>query len=149
MKKFSNIIEKYQIDRSLLWIEITEDSLSENNALIRENALACRKKGVRIVLDDFGSGYTSLSDLCDFTVDCVKIDRHIIQKSVEPTGKKLLKGICRLAHEMDIKVLCEGVETEEENAAMEDIECEYIQGFYYSRVYPKEYAMESLNLENI
>ena len=55
----------------------------------------------------------------------------------------------RLAHEMDIKVLCEGVETEEENAAMEDIECEYIQGFYYSRVYPKEYAMESLNLENI
>ena len=116
---------------------------------VRENALACRKKGVRIVLDDFGSGYTSLSDLCDFTVDCVKIDRHIIQKSVEPTGKKLLKGICRLAHEMDIKVLCEGVETEEENVAMEDIECEYIQGFYYSRVYPKEYAMESLNLENI
>ena len=149
LKKFSNIIEKYQIDRSLLWIEITEDSLGENNALIRENALACRKKGVRIVLDDFGSVYTSLSDLCDFTVDCVKIDRHIIQKSVEPTGKKLLKGICRLAHEMDIKVLCEGVETEEENAAMEDIECEYIQGFYYSRVYPKEYAMESLNLENI
>ena len=142
LNNFINIIERYQIDRSLLWIEITEDSLGENNALIRENALACREMGVRIVLDDFGSGYTSLSDLCEFPVDCVKIDRHIIQKSVEPTGKKLLKGICRLAHELNIEVLCEGVETEEENTAMEDIDCEYIQGFYYSRVFPKEYAME-------
>ena len=78
----------------------------------------------------------------------MKIDRHIIQKSVEPTGKKLLKGICRLAHEMDIKVLCEGVETEEENAAMEDIECEYIQGFFYSKPLPKDEFVEFIRKEN-
>lgn len=142
LEKFTKIVDQYPIDNRMLWIEITEDALGENSDLIRENALACRKKGFRIILDDFGSGYTSLNDLCDFSVDCVKIDRHIVQKSVDPTGKRLLKGICRLAHEMDIEVLCEGVETEEENNAMKDIECEYIQGFYYSRVFPKEYAME-------
>ena len=81
-------------------------------------------------------------DLCDYPLDCVKIDSSIVIRSVEPRGMELLSGICRLAHEMKMHVLCEGVETEEENSRIGKLSCEYIQGYYYSRVFPKEHAME-------
>ena len=141
-EKFREIVEKYEFSHDKLWLEITEDSLSEKDVFIRKNLIECSKMGFFIVLDDFGSGYSSLRDLCDYPIDYVKIDRMIIQKSAEPAGMKLLKGLCRLAHEMDMKVLCEGVETEEENRRTEKVSCEYIQGFYYSKVFPKEHAME-------
>ena len=141
-EKFQEIVEKYEFAHEKLWLEITEDSLAENDVFIRKNVIECSKMGFFIVLDDFGSGYSSLRDLCDYPIDCVKIDRIIIQKSAQPAVMKLLKGICRLAHEMDMKVLCEGVETEEENKRVDKANCEYIQGFYYSKVFPGEHAME-------
>ena len=139
---FQKVVEKYEFRHDRLRIEITEDSLAENDALIRRNIAQCSKMGFFIVLDDFGSGYSSLMDLCDYPLDCVKIDRSIVIRSVEPRGMELLSGICRLAHEMKMHVLCEGVETEEENSRIGKLSCEYIQGYYYSRVFPKEHAME-------
>lgn len=136
------IVNKYKFNYERLWIEITEDSLADSDITMCKNISECRKMGFFIVLDDLGSGYSSLRDLCDYPLDCVKIDRIIIEKSSMTRGMKLLNGICRLTHEMDIKVVCEGVETEEENKRIETSACEYIQGYYYSGVFPKENAME-------
>ena len=81
-----------------------------------------------------------MSDLCDYPIDIVKIDRHIIAKSVTERGNALLCGITKLAHDLGIKVLCEGVETENENTNAINSGCDYIQGYYYSQVYPKTEA---------
>ncbi|MGN0114736.1 MAG: EAL domain-containing protein [Acutalibacteraceae bacterium] len=139
-KRFSEITDRYSFDHSQLIIELTEDSLADNNVRAFQNVLYCQKQGFRIALDDLGSGYSSFSDLCDYPIDIVKIDRHIIAKSVTERGNALLCGITKLAHDLGIKVLCEGVETENENANVIDSDCDYIQGFYYSKVYPKSAA---------
>ena len=89
-------------------------------------------------LDDLGSGYTSLANLCDYPIDVVKIDRDILLKTELENGKKLFAGIIALAHNMDIKVICEGVETEEQNALVSTSDCDYVQGWYYSKALPLE-----------
>lgn len=141
LDEFTKIVSGYEFDHKKLWMEITEDSFSDNDQQILENIRECKQMGFFIVLDDFGSGYSSLKDLCDYPIDCVKIDHSIIRKSVQPRGMALLNGICRLAHDMKLKVLFEGVETEEENRAVAEASGEYIQGYYYSHPLPQEHAM--------
>lgn len=139
-KRFSEITDRYSFDHSRLIIELTEDSLADNNVRAFQNVIYCQKQGFQVALDDLGSGYSSLSDLCDYPIDIVKIDRHIIAKSVTERGNALLCGITKLAHDLGIKVLCEGVETENENTNAINSGCDYIQGYYYSQVYPKTEA---------
>lgn len=142
MTRFHSIVNNYHFDHRRLIIELTEDSLSDNMALAYQNVLACKKDGFRIALDDLGSGYSSLSDLCDYPIDIIKIDRHIVAKSSTDRGSLLLRGLITLAHDLGVKVLCEGVETIEENQRVLNNGCDFIQGFYYSRVMPKNNAMD-------
>ena len=91
-----------------------------------------------VYLDDLGSGYTSLSNLCDYPIDVVKIDRDILLKSNTFKGKALFCGIVALVHNMDISAICEGVETEEQNTLVLQSDCDYIQGWYYAKALPLE-----------
>ena len=91
-------------------------------------------------LDDFGNGYTSLDDLCDYPVDIIKIDRHFVLKTLSGRGHSLLQGIVNTAHELGTRVLCEGIETDTQDENVKKANCDYIQGFYYSRVLPIEEA---------
>ena len=136
--RFEETVNRYAFDRNKLIIELTEDSLADNKAVAYQNILACKNSGFKIALDDFGSGYSSFSDLCDYPIDLIKIDRHIVVKSITPRGNALLRGIIKLAHDLGIKVLCEGVETEKENINSINADCDYIQGYYYSHVLPQE-----------
>jgi EAL domain-containing protein (putative c-di-GMP-specific phosphodiesterase class I) len=92
--------------------------------------------GFRIYLDDLGSGYTSLSNLCDYPIDVVKIDRGILLKSDTLRGESLFHGIVALAHRMEIRAVCEGVETEEQNTLVTKSDCDFIQGWYYTKALP-------------
>ena len=92
--------------------------------------------GFRIYLDDLGSGYTSFSNLCDYPIDVVKIDREILLKTDTPKGKALFGGIVNLAHKLDMAGICEGVETEEQNTLVSQSDCDYIQGWYYAKAMP-------------
>lgn len=139
-KRFSEITSRYSFEHSKLIIELTEDSLADNNSRALQNVLFCKNHGFKIALDDLGNGYSSLSDLCDYPIDIVKIDRHIIVKSTTERGNALLCGVTMLAHNLGIKVLCEGVESETENENAIKSGCDYIQGFYYSHVFPKSEA---------
>jgi EAL domain-containing protein (putative c-di-GMP-specific phosphodiesterase class I) len=82
-------------------------------------------------LDDLGNGYSSLQDLCDYPIDIIKIDRHILLKSTTPKGNVLLQELTKLGHELGMKVLCEGVESEAEKERVCEAGCDFIQGFYY------------------
>lgn len=138
LSRFNETVNKYSFERDKLVIELTEDSLADDKAVAYKNILECKKAGFEIALDDFGSGYSSFSDLCDYPIDIIKIDRHIVAKTATPRGNALLRGITKLAHDLGIKVLCEGVETEKENINSINADCDYIQGYYYFRVLPQE-----------
>lgn len=139
-RRLEDIAGKYDFPRRLLVIEITEDSLVEKSDVIHKNISDCKKRGYRFALDDFGSGYSSFNDLYEYPVDIIKIDRRIISQSVTERGSALLKGISALVHSFDIAVLCEGVETEDEFKMAKSVGCEYVQGFYSSRVLPYDEA---------
>lgn len=138
IEKIKAICEKYDFDRSNVCIEITEEAIEKNVENALSNIEECKKLGFRIALDDLGRGYTSLSNLCDYPIDIVKIDRDILLKADTERGRALLEGIIELAHKLGLKVVCEGIETEEQRAFVIKAGCDYIQGFYYFRPMPKE-----------
>ena len=131
--KIKNIAEKYNFDRNKLIIEITEDSIEKNLDIAMTNIMKVKELGFRIALDDIGSGYTSLISLCEYPIDVVKLDRDILLHTEEPRGEKLFFGIIALAHKLNLEVVCEGVETEKQNTLVSESECDYIQGWYYSK----------------
>ncbi len=140
--RLREIVKKYDFDYNNLVFEITEDSLVDNQTITYRNILDCQTAGFRIALDDLGNGFSSFKDLCDYPIDLVKVDRHIISKAVTDRGFALIKGLSHLAEELDIELLFEGVETEEENEILSRCTCTYIQGYYYSHVFPLNQAMD-------
>ena len=104
------------------------------------NITKAKEYGFRIALDDIGSGYTSFISLCEYPIDVVKIDRQILLLAGAEKGKKLFMGIVSLAHYLNLKVVCEGVETEEQNQLVSESDCDYIQGWYYTKALPEKDA---------
>ena len=135
LERIKEISSKYIFEKSRLIIEITEDAIEKNFENAMNNIMDCKKMGFKIALDDIGCGYTSLINLCDYPIDIVKIDRDILLKTDKKNGKELFNGIIALAHNLNLKVVGEGVETEEQAALVGNSECDLIQGFYYSTVF--------------
>jgi len=136
--KLKMISDSYKFDRTKLAIEITEDAIEKDRETATKNVMLCKELNFKIYLDDLGSGYTSLANLCDYPIDVVKIDRDILLKTDTKRGKDLFSGIISLAHSLNIGVICEGVETDEQNALVSESDCDYIQGWYYSKALPLE-----------
>ena len=140
--KIKKIADKYDFCRKNLLIEITEDSTERNIKTATENVSKVKELGFRVALDDVGRGYTSLMCLCEYPVDIVKVDRDILLLAKDERGRKLLFGIIRLAHYLNLEVVCEGVETEEQNSMVLEGGCDYIQGWYYSKALSEQKAEE-------
>lgn len=140
LPKLKKIAGQYDFDHERLVIEITEDVMEDNKEKAFENISRCKEMGFGIALDDAGSGYTSFSDLREYPIDVVKIDRSILQGAATERGAALLKGMIALVHCMEMKVLCEGVETEEQAALLRRLDCDYIQGYYFYRALPRKEA---------
>jgi len=138
--KIKDIAERYEFDRSKLIMEITEDAIEKNLDVARDNIIKAKKLGFSIALDDIGSGYTSLISLCEYPIDVVKIDRDVLLLSDRESGKKLFLGIISLIHSLNLKIVCEGVEAEEQNTLVSASDCDYIQGWYYSKALPETLA---------
>lgn len=136
--RLTMISDAYDFDRAKLSIEITEDAIEKDRDTARSNVTKCKELGFRVYLDDLGSGYTSLANLCDYPIDVVKIDRDILLKTDSQKGRDLFTGIVALAHSLNIKVICEGVETPEQNTLVTRSKCDYIQGWYYAKALPLE-----------
>lgn len=132
------IVERYDVDYSCIAVEILEDkSLNEEEkSIMTENLSRLKKKGVLILLDDFGKGYTSFGDLTDFDINIVKIDKSITQNAINQAGFVILKNIIQTAHDLGFKTLCEGIETEEHRKAVVDAGCDILQGYYFYRPMP-------------
>ena len=146
VSKIKEIADRYDFDRTKLLIEITEDSIEKNLDIAMSNIRKIKELGFRIALDDIGSGYTSLMNLCEYPIDVVKLDRSVLLLTNGERGRKLFWGIISLAHYLNLTVVCEGVETDEQNNLVTESDCDYIQGWYYSKALP-EFAAETFARE--
>ena len=137
-EKIISIAKKYDLNFSCLAVEILEDKnvSGEARKQMIDNLSTLKDKGISILLDDFGSGYTTFGDLQNLDISIVKIDKAITQNSVTDTGFIILKNIIRTAQDIGFKALCEGVETKEQEDAAIKAGCDFLQGFYYYRPMP-------------
>lgn len=136
--QINNIIHEHGIDSSCIAIEILEDqnlNAGESGIMI-ENLKRLREIGFMILLDDFGKGYTSFGDLTKFSVNIIKIDKTITHEAMTETGFIILKNIINTAHDLGLKTLCEGIETEEHRQRVVEANCDMMQGYYFYRPMP-------------
>ena len=149
-EKIIGIAEKYDLRFSCLAVEILEDknlNLDSTKQMI-DNLSTLKEKGISILLDDFGSGYTTFGDLQNLDISIVKIDKAITQNSVTDTGFIILKNIIRTASDIGFKTLCEGVETKEQEEAAIKAGCDFLQGFYYYKPMPVAMLEKVFNEES-
>ncbi len=135
-EKIASLADKYELDHSLLHIELTESIAGDNPELIASTLERLHENGFIIELDDFGSGYSSLTSLNTLTLDVLKLDMSIIRHAAATSDYSLLRYAVLLAEGMRLKTVAEGVETADQVAALKVLGCDYIQGYYYSKPLP-------------
>jgi diguanylate cyclase (GGDEF)-like protein len=122
------------LDPHALTLEITETTLMRNSEMTAQLLNEIKKLGVRVAIDDFGSGYSSLAYLQRFSVDALKIDRSFIEQlSLNPEGETLIHSLVQLGKSLCIETLAEGIEHEPELSLLRAEECDSGQGFLFSR----------------
>jgi EAL domain-containing protein (putative c-di-GMP-specific phosphodiesterase class I) len=132
------------VDASNLILEITESQLLENADSILEGFMTLQDTGIKLWIDDFGAGYSSLAYLVKFPIHSLKIDRSFISKLIhDDKSTAIAKAIVSLAKTLGVSVIAEGVETKEQIDYLSSINCPYAQGYYYSAAADPE-TIESL-----
>lgn len=136
----NNLVEKYNIDRKYIKIEITESAYVENGNKVIEAVRQLKESGFTLMMDDFGSGYSSLNMLKQIIVDIIKIDMKFLQIDQEDMKKGLgiLKSVINMSNEIEIPIVVEGVETEEQSAFLGNMGVRFAQGYLFYRPMPAE-----------
>ncbi len=132
-QKISRILAEFGIPANYLELEITENTIMSDFHTAVYTMQKLQSLGVKITIDDFGTGNSSLVYLKDFPIDTLKIDRYFIHNIAnEPEKSAITKGLIQIAHNLDIKVIAKGVETEAELNFLRQNNCDAIQGFLFS-----------------
>ena len=138
----SDMIKRYDIPRKLLELEITE---TIDDQQVSRKALQLKEEGYTLLMDDFGSGYSSLNILLETPFDVIKLDKKFIENMmISEKGKLILEQVVLMADKLELSLLAEGVETKEQVELLENIGCDYVQGYYYARPMPEEEFFELL-----
>lgn len=127
-------------------MEITETSYAAIEADRSATLEALREAGILLLLDDFGSGYSSFGMLQNYNFDIMKIDMSFVRQ-IETNAKtrSIIRFIIEMAHTMDIKIIAEGAETKEQVEFLRDNGCDYIQGYYFYKPMPEEEFVKLLD----
>ena len=136
---FINLVKNYEIPPSMIGIEITESALTDNMDTIVAAIKRLREHGFHILMDDFGSGSSSLSMLHTMDVDVLKTDLNFLAgDEKDERGINLVKTIISMAKSLGMTVISEGVETERQRDLLLGMKANYAQGFYFYRPMPVE-----------
>lgn len=142
--RIAETAEEFRFRHENMVLEITEDIAETRNADVRRNLTRCKEMGFRIALDDVGAGVTSFADLRDYPFDILKIDRSILANAVTPKGEALLGSMIRMAHDLGMEAVVEGVETEKQYELVQRLGADTTQGFLFYRPMPDSAATEEL-----
>lgn len=142
------LVRKYDLQPDMLNIEITETAYVENPQQLIKTLKRLQGYGFRVIMDDFGSGYSSLNMLKKLPVNILKIDRDFVQEMEHSQRTAIiLKSIVQMANWLDIDIVVEGVETESQVKMLQDLGCKYIQGYYFCKPISTAECMELLEKE--
>ena len=133
-----SLTEQYEIEPRYLEVEITESVYAKETSTIRDTVEKLMKAGFTVLMDDFGSGYSSLNALKDIKVDILKIDMRFLHIDEERSehGIDILQSVVQLANTMELPMIVEGVETKAQVDMLLSLGCLYAQGYYYYRPMP-------------
>lgn len=139
-KVLADLMRKYRISKNMLELEITE---SVDDQKISMKAFQLKDEGFTLLMDDFGSGYSSLNILLETPFDVIKLDRKFIENMiVSDKGRLILEQVVSMADKLELGLLAEGVETKEQVDLLQNIGCDQVQGFYYAKPMPKDEFFE-------
>ena len=136
VQTLSELIENSGIQKELLELEITE---SADDQQISHKALQLKEEGFTLLMDDFGSGYSSLNILLETPFDVIKLDKKFMENMmVSRKGRLILEQVVAMANKLELGLLAEGVETKEQVDLLQSIGCDQVQGYYYAKPMPAE-----------
>ena len=132
---FSDLVEKYQLEPKLLLAEITETMLAENSSVVENAIQGLHRKGFSVMMDDFGSGYSSLNMLKDTNVDAIKLDMKLIDMNQQnhSKGVQIVESVINMAHRLNLPIIAEGVETAAELRTVIELGADLLQGYFLAR----------------
>ncbi|MGP1570246.1 MAG: EAL domain-containing protein, partial [Eubacteriales bacterium] len=137
VRKLTEISDRFNIPRGKLEIEITESMGEYGQNLVETRVNELRTVGYRVSIDDFGSGFSSISLLQSIHADVIKLDRQfLLATDLENNNHKVMEAIVALSQQLGMEVICEGVETQEQVEILKNVGCKYAQGYYYSKPLP-------------
>ncbi|MBU2924746.1 EAL domain-containing protein [Colwellia sp. 1_MG-2023] len=129
-----NTLTTENVSAKSIEFEITEGVLMNGQSYIQEALIGLNKLGIKLSMDDFGTGYSSLSYLRRYPFDVLKIDRSFVKGiTIDKADLDLVKAIISMAHSLGILVVAEGVETKEQVIILHELNCDYLQGYYYNK----------------
>ena len=134
-----DLVDSYRIPRRLFQVELTESAYNTNPKAVQDMMQHLRDEGFYILMDDFGSGYSSLNVLKDIVVDVLKMDMKFFDgDDREGRGENIMAAVIRMAKWLNMPVVAEGVERIEQVEFLRSIGCEYVQGYYFAKPMPVE-----------
>ena len=149
-ERLCEIAEKYQVSTKYLELEVTESAYVQDSRNMMTALQKLREKGFRILMDDFGSGYSSLNMLKEAPIDEIKLDmRFLSDADPYDRAEKILGTVIAMGNEMGLSVLAEGVETREQVEMLIGDACYKAQGFFYSRPIPVDAYEKMLDKEKV
>ncbi|MDX6290244.1 MAG: hypothetical protein QOH42_2043 [Blastocatellia bacterium] len=138
-ERLVEILSETKLDPTSLELELTETSIMENTDVAVRVLARIRKLGVKVAIDDFGTGYSSLSYLKNLPIDTVKLDRSFVAgAATDPDDAALVMAIVTLAHNLRLRVVAEGVETDDQVAFLRRLKCDEAQGYLFGKPMPPE-----------
>lgn len=136
---FKEIIDKYNVDPKQICLEITETASENTPEMLEKNLEEFQKMGIAFALDDYGTGYSNLQKMIKFPFTYIKYDKNMIWSALTNTKAKIaVDGSMNLIKKLDMKVIAEGIETIEQMEELSKMDCDYIQGYYFSKAIPEK-----------
>lgn len=146
VQNLEDLVQKYSVPPELLNLELTESAYADNPTVMCDAMKKLQKKGFIIMMDDFGSEYSSLNILKDIEVDILKIDMQFLAKTDIPgRGENIIASVIRMAKWLRIPVIAEGAERKEQVDFLRSVGCDCVQGYYFSKPIPVEKYQELLS----
>lgn len=130
-----DLLDRFSIDARLLQVEITESAIAHNVDVVEEAIRDLHARGIAVLMDDFGSAYSSLNMLKDINVDAIKLDMKFVDLNADNAAKglKIIESVIDMAYQLRLLIIAEGAQTAEQVSKLRELGCMYIQGYYFYR----------------
>lgn len=130
-----DLLDRFSIDARLLQVEITESAIAHNMDVVEETIRDLHARGIAVLMDDFGSAYSSLNMSKDINVDAIKLDMKFVDLNADNAAKglKIIESVIDMAYQLRLSIIAEGAQTAEQVSKLRELGCMYIQGYYFYR----------------